>query len=137
MNEALPEPSLPIFGEKTVFYHVIQPRSDRLDPAWETVRIPVDEIDNIESTELRNVLWDQFKGEETEADSVILPFVHADGRYSHAFSVFKRPLGVTFTSDGVIENENLPVYRESKSQELTKQQQKSASWFTRLLKKQR
>jgi hypothetical protein len=137
MSEALPEPSLPIFGEKTVFYHVIQHRTDRLNPAWETVRIPVDEIDAIENTELRAVLWSQFKAEETDADSVILPFVHPDGRYSHAFSVYKRPLGVTFTSDGVIENENLPAYRESKSQEMTEQQQKSASWITRLLKRNR
>jgi hypothetical protein len=134
MPETLPDPSLPLFPEKMVSYTVVhKPQEGRL--VGETVQLPVDEIDAVENPKLRDVLWKQFRTNEEQESFAIFPFVRSDGSFSHAISVPRRPIGVTFTEDGVIENAGLPAYRETKSQERLAKEQKTGNWLCRLLKR--
>lgn len=134
------EPTLPVFGEAEVSYTVMKPRQEPDargqggDTRWETVNILVDEIDLIEDPALRRDLWLQFNA-RTTGESYPRALLDSRGIYTNRVFVQTLALGATFSEDGVVENEDLPAYREQKSHEREAQQQKSASWLTRLFKK--
>ena len=96
MNESLPDPTLPIFGEATVSYTIMHTRQepDSLgqggDTAWEHVEVPVDEIDTLENASLREALWKQFCARQSSISTpLLLPFVKPDG--THTSNVWVSP----------------------------------------------
>lgn len=134
MSEALPDPSLSIFPNRTVFYTVVHPERDT---DHSVIEVPVGEIDEIKDPNIRRALWDKFLFEESQSDSVISIMAKSDGSFSHSFASPRKLLGVTLTADGVIKNDDLHTYWESKAQEKATQQAKNAGWIARLLKRQR
>ena len=86
MSEALPNPSLPIFGEETVSYTIMHPRQepDSLgqggDTTWEYVEIPVDEIDSLDNPSLREALWNQYRALK-DTGPFLQPFLNQEGKH--------------------------------------------------------
>lgn len=136
MSEALPEPTLPIFGEKTVAYTVVHSASspdqngEGGDNHWETVHIPVDEIDTLENSRLRDALWQQFCADENKSSFAIFAFVNPDGDFMNAVSIPRKPLSRNFSTDGTVPNEGVDASRTSKERE-TKETM-TAGWIKRL-----
>lgn len=137
MSETLPEPTLPIFGDKFVSYTVVHPRSEDSDSVWETIKVPADDIDSIEDSRFRDALWSQFRANETNEGPAVFAFVNPEGKYIHSVRVPRRPLGLTFTEKGLIFDEDLQELRVAKDEGRSKQREKSAGWLTRIFKNQR
>ncbi len=94
MSEQLPEPALPIFGDRAVHYTIVHPTAadyngDGTETRLQRASIKLDDIDAIEDPRLRGALWNTVRAEELYHDRAMMTFAKPDGRFSHAFSVHR------------------------------------------------
>lgn len=115
--EQLPEPSLALFPDKTVQFH------RRLDDSYgqnyrdELVTVSVDDIDELEDPELRSALWRQFRSDENHESTALFIFADSQGRHIRSVGIYRKPLHVRFTDQGVEEvgtsSEEVPKHDDS------------------------
>jgi hypothetical protein len=107
MSERFPdEPMLPLFPERTVFYHVIRPHGpngEYPERGWDTVHLPVDEIDQVQDPNLRDALHRKFLGEERNPRNAHMVFVNPDGTYNHTETVSTKQITLPPLGEGVQE----------------------------------
>lgn len=129
MSEAKYQPTLPIF-ERKVSYTILHPEDDGVRSRWEQVRLAPDEIDSIEDERLRESMYQQLNDDEAGSRRAVITFAKPDGTLSHRVgvrrgSIFDRP-----DENGVTPRElmySVPLRAE--------QEEKTAGWISRLLKK--
>lgn len=135
MSEALPEPTLDLFPDKQVAYE------QRVEPSEENpsglipIYVPVDEIDSIEDSRLRDSLWRKFRAQETNANHVILVYVNEASGFSDSYSIRKSSAFDAPDEDGVTMRQRFAeaaanhAAEARAAREAMTRRQKVANWF--------
>lgn len=93
---------------------------EEMHTSSDIVDVPISDVRDIEDEELRNLLHDKYlQSKDKNSNRNTFISVNATNGSVHAYGVGvpTRPLGVKFTIDGIIKDEDYPEYVRRKSEE--------------------
>jgi hypothetical protein len=100
------------------YSNVRNSKGEEMHTGSDDVSVPVSDIHDIEDEELRSLLQDKYlQSKDKDSNRNTFIGVNATNGSVHAYGAPVRPLGVKFTIDGTIKDEDYPEYVRRKSEE--------------------